>query len=295
MNGKTVISIFSGCGGSTLGYKLAGFKELLAIDCDNNSVETFKANFPETPIWKRDIRNVKSQEILNFCNIKVGELDVLDGSPPCQGFSTAGKRQVNDNRNDLFDEMIRLIKELQPKVFVIENVPGMIKGKMKGRFKNILRNLKALNYSIKIKLMNAKYYSVPQSRERIIFLGVRKDLEKEPIFPKPNLKTISVKDALGRNGYIKYRSRYYKGFVNFGTAYFDCPCPTITKTRSWQVYPENFTISDLKKLSSFPEEFNFVGSFNQQWARIGNAVMPKFMEAIAKNIIETILNGKGKK
>src|SRR3990167_2497045 len=99
---NTVISLFSGCGGSSLGYKLAGFKELLAIDFDKNSVETFKLNFPDVPIWQKDIKEVGSQEILDFCKIKKGELDILDGSTPCQGFSMAGSKRVGDDRNSLF-------------------------------------------------------------------------------------------------------------------------------------------------------------------------------------------------
>jgi len=165
----TVISIFAGCGGSSLGYKMAGYKELLAIEWDDNAVETFKLNF-DCPIWKRDIREVTGKEILDFCNIKPTELDILDGSPPCQGFSTAGKRQVTDERNDLFKEFVRLINELQPKVFVMENVSGMVKGKMRGWFKEIMFALKATDYNVKCKLMNAVNYEVPQSRQRLIWI-----------------------------------------------------------------------------------------------------------------------------
>lgn len=171
----TVISTFAGCGGSSLGYKLSGFKELLAIDFNENAYETFKLNF-DCPVWLKDIKTVTSKEILTFCEINKNDLDVLDGSSPCQGFSTAGKRIVTDNRNDLFKEFVRLINELQPKVFVMENVSGMIKGTMKGMFKEIMTTLKKLNYQVKCKLMNAKYYNVPQSRQRVIFVGVLKKI-----------------------------------------------------------------------------------------------------------------------
>ena len=190
-----VISTFAGCGGSSLGYKMAGFKELLAIDFDTNAVETFKLNF-DCPVWLRDIKTVTADEILKFTGIKKGELDILDGSPPCQGFSTAGNRQVNDDRNGLFKEFVRLIEGLEPKVFVMENVSGMAKGKMKGAFIEIIKTLKSLNYKVKCKLMNAKYYNVPQSRERLIFIGVRKDLDIEPSYPEPNNKVIKFKNAI---------------------------------------------------------------------------------------------------
>ena len=151
----TVISLFCGCGGSSLGYKWAGYNELLAVDFEKNAVETFKLNFPEVPIWQKSVTDITGKEILDFCNIKKGELNVLDGSPPCQGFSTAGKRQVNDSRNDLFKDYVRLVNDLQPKVFIMENVSGMVKGKMKGCFIEIMKSLKSLNYQVKCKLLNA--------------------------------------------------------------------------------------------------------------------------------------------
>jgi len=198
INGKpTVISTFAGTGGSSLGYHWAGFKELLAIDFDDHAVECFKLNFPEVPVWKRSVVDVTGKEIMEACNLKWGELDVFDGSPPCQGFSTAGKRQVRDPRNDLFQHYCRLVDELGPKVFVMENVSGMAKGKMRGKFIEIMQTLKGMNYVVKCKQMNAMYYGVPQSRERLIFLGVRKDLNKAPIYPTPSKNVISVSQAIG--------------------------------------------------------------------------------------------------
>jgi len=310
----TVISTFAGCGGSSLGYKLAGFKELLAIDYDNNAEATFKANFPEVPFWNKDIRKVNVQEILDFTQLKIGELDVLDGSPPCQGFSTAGKRQVIDPRNDLFKDFIRLIEGLQPKVFVMENVSGMIKGTMKGKFKEIIVTLKNLGYNVKCKLLNAKYYQVPQSRQRLFFIGVRKDLNKEPVFPTPSTKIITVNEALrdleqlnlknteitnqiikkgyyqipqGKNGESLVKGSYF----NTIRIHPSKPCPTITKIRGLLHYvePRYLTIPELKRLSSFPDDFQFIGGMLNQWARIGNAVMPNQMKAIAKTIKSQIL------
>jgi len=314
----TVISTFAGCGGSSLGYKWAGFKELLAIEWDDNAVQTFKLNFPEVPVWQRDICTVTGQEILDFCNIKKGKLDLLDGSPPCQGFSTAGKRQVKDSRNDLFKEFVRLVNDLQPKVFIMENVSGMVKGKMKGKFIEIMQTLKSLNYEVRAKLMNSMYYEVPQSRQRMIFIGVRKDLNKIPSYPEPLKKVITVREALKNcvlseikyptkqlkrlvilckqgEGANKYHSKGY--YFNVRRISNNKPSPTIIKTfmegAVGLIHPfENrfLTISELKKLASFPDEFQFTGKFQEQWARIGNAVMPKFMYHIAKHIKETVLN-----
>ena len=309
----TVISLFSGCGGSSLGYKWAGYRELLAIDFDQNSVDTFRLNFPDVPCWQRDIREVTGQEILDFCKIKKGDLDLLDGSPPCQGFSTAGKRKVTDPRNDLFREYVRLINDLGPKVFVMENVSGMAKGTMKGIFNEVLKELRGCGYQVKCKLMNAKWYGVPQSRERVIFIGAK---DGEPSFPKPGRSVISVKEALSgveNKTFLRPNEKYIsdmqalkpgnnlskikKGsFYSYVKAPKNKPSMTITKSVSfgkismWH-YEEsrNITIEEAKRLCSFPDDFKMIGNYSTQWARIGNAVMPRFMYHIAKNIKENIL------
>ena len=285
----TVISTFAGTGGSSLGYKWAGYKELLAVDWEEQAVECFKLNFPEVPCWKRDITKLEGREILEFCKLKIGELDVFDGSPPCQGFSTAGRRNVSDPRNDLFQHYIRLVRELEPKVFVMENVTGMVKGTMKGRFIEIIRLLKTLNYNVKCKQMNSMYYGVPQSRERLIFIGTRKDLPIKPVYPIPNKKIISIKEI-------------FPDVISTGRGQFDNthrssrkPGYTLTKTRTMEFrfkdgsvrYP---TIKECLRLCSFPLDWKMTGTENEKWSRLGNAVKPKFMQAIAETIKNEILN-----
>src|SRR3990167_2625313 len=157
-NAPTAISLFAGCGGSSLGYSIAGFRELLAVEWDRNAIDTFHLNFPDIEIYTGDICSLTVDKILRITGLKPGELDILDGSPPCQGFSTAGKRQMTDSRNQLFKSFVSLINGLQPKVFVMENVQGQIKGDMKGIFKEIITSLRELNYKVKVKLMNSKYY-----------------------------------------------------------------------------------------------------------------------------------------
>lgn len=317
----TVISTFAGCGGSSLGYKWAGYHELLAIDFNDNAVETFKLNF-DTPIWNRDIKDCTGQEILDFCNIKKGELDLLDGSPPCQGFSTAGKRNLSDERNDLFREFVRLITELQPKVFVMENVSGMIKGKYKGKFNEILQTLKDAGYNVKVKLLNAMWYEVPQSRERLIFIGVRNDLNIEPVYPESIGPPISFREAT--RGLDEYEDKpltaiikkiakqqpqkwntddkIYEsikgnkaGAMSLKWAQWDRPIGTITKSEisvTGIVHPDRHRYlnqDELKQLSTFPLDFKFTGR-KECAERIGNAVMPRFMYHIAKTIKEQILD-----
>jgi len=309
----TVVSTFAGGGGSSCGYKMAGYKELLAIDFDKNAIETLKANY-NFPIWERDIKTVTVKEILDFLSIKPGELDVLDGSPPCQGFSTAGKRQVYDERNDLFKEFTRLIDGLQPKVFVMENVSGMIKGTMKGKYLEIIKTLKSLNYNVKSKLMNAKYYEVPQSRERIIFIGVRNDLGISSVYPEPINKIITAKQAIehledtddyNKDSVVCEHAKYLKqgeksgNVKNFPTKTRDMfrmfpnkPAPTITKNCKIVHYSKNRFITPLESqiLTSFPEKYKFIGGEYTKRERVGNSVPPKMMYHIAKTIKEKVLD-----
>jgi DNA (cytosine-5)-methyltransferase 1 len=194
-NAPTVVSTFAGAGGSSLGYSMAGFRELLAVEWDDNAVETFRLNFPGVPVYHGDIAKLSVDECLSMAGIAPGELDVLDGSPPCQGFSTAGKRQIDDPRNQLFREYVRLLRGLRPKVFVMENVSGMVKGKMKLVFVDILKELKASGYRVSARLLNAMYFHVPQSRERMIFIGVRDDLGIEPTHPRAEGRPVTVGEA----------------------------------------------------------------------------------------------------
>lgn len=314
----TVISTFAGCGGSSLGYKMAGFKELLAVEWDTNAVDTFKLNFPEVPVFHGDIAKLSVDECLKLTKIKPGELDVLDGSPPCQGFSAAGKRKMSDPRNSLFKEYVRLLKGLQPKVFVMENVSGMIKGYMKQVFLIVTKELRACGYDVAGQVMNAMYYGVPQMRQRVILIGVRNDLNLKASHPKPKTKPISIATALKgtKKELVPPLTAYYqpiaekvkqgqcaddvikgKGFQNCVRPYWHKPCPTIPKIVGSAGYgtfihpleTRMFTIAELKRLQSFPDDFKFVGKYTDVRARIGNSVPPLLMKAIAEHTKEKIL------
>jgi len=206
-NGFNVISTFSGCGGSCLGYRIAGFKILWASEFIPEAQEVYKLNHPDSYLDKRDIRKVNPGEILKQIGLKKGEIDLMDGSPPCASFSTAGKRSkywgevkkyssTKQRVDDLFFEYARILKGLQPKVFVAENVSGLIKGVAKGYFKIILQELKDCGYNVSAKVLDAQWLGVPQMRQRLIFIGVRNDLGIRPEYPKPLKYRYSVKDAL---------------------------------------------------------------------------------------------------
>jgi len=307
LNAPTVISIFAGAGGSSLGYSMAGYQELLAVEWDNNAVETFKLNFPNIPVYHSDIVGLSIEKCLQLAKIESGELDVLDGSPPCQGFSIAGKRIINDPRNQLFHEYTRLLCGLRPKVFVMENVSGMIKGKMKLIFAEVIRELKASNYQVSARLMNTIYFNVPQLRQRIIFIGVREDLEIKPSHPKAESRVITYQDAtksiigLSPNRKIIKQERYKnakEGQPLYSTYTYSYrrlsrwkPSGTITKG-SHQIHPvedRELNGRELARLSSYPDTFQFLGG-HQDWVdRIGNSVPPLFMRAIAQHIRTEIL------
>jgi DNA (cytosine-5)-methyltransferase 1 len=207
-NGLRVISTFAGGGGSSLGYRMAGFKVLWASEFIDAARDVYQANAaPGTIIDGRDIREVDPLEVLRTLGLKPGELDVLDGSPPCSSFSTAGKREKGwgevkkysdkaQRTDDLFFEFIRFVRAIRPKVFVAENVSGLVKGTAKGYFLEILSAMKACGYNVKAQLLDAQWLGVPQQRQRIIFVGVRDDLGIEPVHPKPLPYRYSVRDAL---------------------------------------------------------------------------------------------------
>lgn len=210
-NGYNVVSTFSGCGGSSLGYKLAGYSVLSALEFIPNAYNTYKANFPSTNVIEEDIRVISGSDILDVCGLKKYELDVLDGSPPCSDFSINGKREkgwgmikkyssTKQRVDDLFFEYARIVNDIQPKVIIAENVKGLTIGKAKDVLNEILKTLDNIGYEVDYKVLDASDYEVPQKRERTIIIGVRKDLVEKydvhPVFPRPLEYKISCKEAI---------------------------------------------------------------------------------------------------
>lgn len=313
----TVISTFAGCGGSSLGYSMAGFRELLAVEWDDNAVETFGLNFPDVPVYHGDIAKLSAHQALHMTGLQPGQLDILDGSPPCQGFSTAGKRRFDDDRNQLFREYARLLRGLQPKVFVMENVSGMVKGVMKLVFVEILKELKASGYMVSARLLNAMYFGVPQSRQRMIFIGVRDDLGIEPSHPAGQAYLIDASRAIQNaknpifgnpHGRIAEQMKMVKPGSNLGktlkvSAYFSyvrCPIgrPAMTLQKSVthggisMYHPfehRNMSVGELQRICSFPDDFDFGKDYEQAVNRMGNSVPPLMMRTVAQHIRHEIL------
>lgn len=310
----TVISTFAGGGGSSLGYSMAGYRELLAVEWDDNAVKTLRLNFPGLKIYHGDIAKLNIEECLELAEIEPRELDLLDGSPPCQGFSSAGKRILNDPRNQLFREFIRLLRGIQPKVFVMENVSGLVTGKMKLVFAEIMRELKASGYKVSCRLMNTMYFYVPQSRQRLIFIGIREDLERKPSHPKAKNIPIAVKEAIGNiqdkgrpltTEAAKYwpllrpgesASKYHPKGHLFGLIKLDPnkPCPTLigeggaSKHCHWQEQ-RYMGIKERSIIGSFPRQMTWAGNWGNIYNCIGNSVPPLFARSIARHIRNHLL------
>ena len=411
-NGMVVASTFSGCGGSSLGWRMAGFRVAWASEFVPAAQDSYRANFLKTILDLRDVREVTPQDVLKALKMRKGQLDVLDGSPPCQAFSTAGRREKNwgkdkqyehgakQKNEDMFFEYVRLLKGLMPKVFVAENVSGLVKGTAKGYFQLILSELKSAGYNVAVKVLDAQWLGVPQSRQRVIFIGVRSDLGVLPTHPTALPYRYSVRDAIPwitgagyARGDAKTESnwkphnvtydididvvgsipvtlvdaeRFYVIHNTRGNPLFsrgdvtNKPCPAITigdqnsrnsshfqvlKIRTiepetdisgyqiaeeWdklkpgeqseryfslqKAHPEKpcpailtppggstraasvchpferrkFTIAELKRICAFPDDFILTGTYAQQWARLGNAVPPLMMRAIAETVRDEI-------
>lgn len=183
----SAVSFFSGIGGFSLGFRSVGFEVKGYVEIDDGLASIYQANFPNVERLGSDITKVDSEKLKKFRS-RVGEIDVVIGGPPCQGFSLSGKRNVDDPRNYLFQDYLRAIDILSPKFAIVENVRLLtsMKSKDGGLVKDeIIAGLRQHGYRAKLFQVNAKNYGVPQHRERVLFLAVRDDLDIDPTFPLP--------------------------------------------------------------------------------------------------------------
>ena len=168
----TAVDLFSGCGGLTVGLKMAGFRILGAVDIDPLSIKTYEANHTDVTLWQADIRNLDPAEISSRLGVAKGDLDLLTGCPPCQGFSTMrtlnGAFAVDDPRNDLLYEFLRFVEEISPRVVMMENVPGLAQDR---RFAAFCDKMKSIGYLGNHRVLDAAEYGVPQRRKRLIYLA----------------------------------------------------------------------------------------------------------------------------
>ena len=182
---RTGIDLFAGAGGFSLGMKKEGFDVRVAVEFDKWAAETYRLNHKNTIVMEEDIKQIAPQRLLKTAGVKRGELDLLFGSPPCQGFSTANveTRGLDNPKSKLMYEFIRMTKGVQSKIFYLENVPGLLY--YKDFFILIMEEFEKCGYVVRCLMMDAADYGVPQRRKRIFIQGVRKDLNFLPTFPSP--------------------------------------------------------------------------------------------------------------
>jgi DNA (cytosine-5)-methyltransferase 1 len=338
-----VVSLFAGCGGSSIGYRLSGGNVLAINEFIPSAYECYAKNYPETKIFTNDIRGLNGEMILSAIGLNVGELDILDGSPPCASFSVAGIREegwgiekkysdTTQRVDDLFFEYARLVKEIQPKVFVAENVKGLTLGSASnilgsnqmGLFGDeqdtIYHTLVNCGYNVRYKVLNAKHYGVPQQRERLIFIGVRKDIDAQITFPKGNRDIVTIKDAFeglvntenelkessmteGKVKDVAYKlnqgesgEKYAKNkYFGLKRPILDDVCYTILArqgNKSSILHPietRQLTIREIKRIMSFPDDYYVGEKYIHKTERLGRAVAPLMMKAISEHIYQTIL------
>lgn len=198
----TSLDLFNGAGGMTTGFKLAGYKSVLMNDIDKSALITAKINNPEIYSFLGDITIEKNRDfIIEYSRSKA--VDIVNGGPPCQGFSMAGFRKQDDPRSKLIYDYVKVIEGIMPKVFVFENVQGILSHNKGNTFKELLKMFDEIGYKIKAKLLDFSDFGIPQKRKRVIIIGVRNDISIDPenLFPIPFTesedKKISVKQAIG--------------------------------------------------------------------------------------------------
>ena len=325
-NGLKVLSTFSCGGGSSYGYKLAGYDVLGNVEIDQKINSMYVKNHKPKYNFRMDIRDFNSLDNLPE---DLKNIDILDGSPPCSTFSMAGsreeawgvekrfregqKRQVLD---DLFMEFLQTVKRLNPKVVVAENVDGMTRGKAKYYITMVIKEFKKLGYDVQLFRLNSMFMGVPQSRVRIFFIANRMGFPKLRIQPSErpivygeiaSRKAVPINKSTKAYGLMKHsmissdtcigdiNERLYGKLSNFNTPIFrfNKVCPTITANSA--AYREDICYVpdiDIVSATTFPQDYDFNG--NSAKYVCGMSVPPLMMKYIAKQIHKQwFMNRKG--
>ena len=194
------IDLFAGAGGLSLGLEQAGFDVVAAVEIDPVHSCVHKFNFPNCTTLATSIEGLRGEDILKRSGLRLdAKIDLIAGGAPCQGFSLIGQRVLDDPRNSLVKDFIRIVEELRPSYFVFENVKGLTVGKHKGILDEIIQNMEKIGYEILMpwKVLNAKDFGVPQSRERLFLIGTKKGINS-PSYPQPGASpSVTCEEALG--------------------------------------------------------------------------------------------------
>jgi DNA (cytosine-5)-methyltransferase 1 len=327
----TVVDLFSGVGGLSLGFEQEGMKIVLANDNDPDAAATFKKNHPKVNFHEDQIQTLDKKKLKSI--LKDTEIDILVGGVPCQSFSMKGPRRTNptnpDSRDFLFKEFLRITGILKPKVAVIENVTGILSSR-NGKIKDtIIEDFLKLGYKVDYKLVNAAEYGVAQLRKRVLFIASR--LSGDILFPIP---THSEENFVGVNDVLKdpptinhdpkklqgktlQRVKMIKpgqnwkslpkelqtGSIHSGSyGRLDPKKPAYTLTTRFDTPPGGYvthpfedraiTVREGARIQSFPDDFEFVGKRISQYRQVGNAVPVKLSNALAKSIKKMLIKNE---
>jgi DNA (cytosine-5)-methyltransferase 1 len=297
-----VLDLFCGCGGMTKGLTDAGLDVVAGIDVWDKAIDSYKSNHKHMALCE-DIRNFPPSK---FRELYKGNIDVLVGGPPCQGFSIAGKRDTNDPRNSLFMEYVKYLDYFKPKYFIMENVIGILSMKTENNEKviDIIMSLLSVNYNTIITKLYASDFGVPQNRRRTIIIGVRKDLGQVPCEPIPSVSTrlgvgtvLQPRTEVSSDHYLSDRAiqgieaKKEKSRQNghgFGAQFLTLDKPSYTiSARYWKdgcdalvKYSDTeirrLTLLELKRIQSFPDDYILAGTKKDKIMQIGNAVACRF-------------------
>ena len=314
----TFVDLFCGAGGVSKGYEMAGLKPIASVDFFHSACETHRRNI-DCEVIEGDITLDETKDKLyKVVEEKLGgrELDILHSSPPCQGFSMAGRRMIDDPRNRLYKEAVEIMSKLKPRWITMENVPGMISMSNGEVVKQICEDLENIGYKVKWKVLNSADYKTPQIRNRWILIGNR--IGKEISFPEPIISEneyLTVGQAIGDLMYMEEdkafnhvfskhseemkqrlmavpegKSLYERYPESWRKSPWDAPSCTIKENHGavniHPKLPRVITAREMARLQSFPDDFIFCGSKKDQLVQIGNAVPCNLAKAIALTILE---------
>jgi len=315
-----VIDLFCGCGGMSKGLTDAGLNVIAGIDIWDKAVESYNKNYHHKA-YCADLTELPPEKFNELYNKEDKEVDILVGGPPCQSFSIAGKRDKNDPRNALFIEYVKYLDYFKPKAFIMENVIGLLSKKTANgeNVIDIIMEQLNRNYNCIINKLYASDFEVPQNRRRTIIIGIRKDLHILPKEPEPIIKSVQdriavksiliPKEDVDKKYYLSEKAlagienkkgvNKEKGY-GFGAQMLDFDKPSYTiPARYWKdgydalvKYNEKevrrLTITELKRIQSFPDNYIIDGSNKDTIIQIGNAVACKFAYYLGKYIINTL-------
>jgi len=313
-NGLKAFGTFVCAGGSTMGYKLAGFDHIGGVELTNHYSQLYKENHKPSLFYTQDIREWNKR---NDLPSELYNLDLLDGSPPCASFSTAGARErkwgkekdyegIRQKTDDLVFEYVKTIKKLKPKTFLMENVSGLIKGNAKSYVRNILKQIDEIGYKSQLFSINAASLGVPQMRQRVFIIGSKKELNFKPLKLDFNCLPIGFEDATkhfwdkGGDSIEKFSIYKFWKETKIGGSHpkrfgikrpsLDRPCFTLLESDSnigaasvcHPIYPRKLNKFEASAIQSFPQDYNFLDQ--NPLSCIGRSVPPVMMAQISNQI-----------